>query len=215
MRFRHALFCAALRGILVLVLTLATWTVPALAAATANDDPNRTLAPDVEPIPERAPLAAGAQYRHVAGSAFVPLYADSGVTYGSKGCTYMTAATHLFLNYSLDLRHNSIVTAVRLYFNDTAPTDGTLHLAQYDDGASYTYLASVSTSGSSGLGSATVTGLDLQLDNLNYNYVLYWMPGVGDSTMQLCGFKVSYFEPSIFLDGFESGNFLAWDLDIP
>ena len=41
------------------------------------------------------------------------------------------------------------------------------------------------------------------------------MPGVGDSTMQLCGFRVSYFEPSIFLDGFESGNFLAWDLDIP
>ncbi|MBZ0089721.1 MAG: hypothetical protein K8H90_05005, partial [Thermoanaerobaculia bacterium] len=190
-------------------------TLPATAQATAADDPNETLAPDVEPIPERAPLAAGAQYRHVAGSAFVPLYADSGATYGSKGCTYMTAATHLYSNYSLDLRHESIVTAVRLYFNDTAPTDGTLHLARYDDGGSYTYLASVSTEGSAGWGVVTTSGLQIQLDYVNYNYVLYWMPGVGDSTMQLCGFRVSYFEPSIFLDGFESGNFLAWDLDIP
>ena len=184
-----------LSGVLPCILVLATSTVPAIAQMPADDEPNQTIELDAEPVAEEAPLLAGTQYRHVAGSAFVPLYGDAGVYYGSKGCTYMTGGTHLFSNYSLDLPHNSTVTYLRVYFNDTSPTDGVLHLAQYDDGASYTYLATVSTSGSSGLGSATISGLTIQIDNVNYNYVLYWMPGVGDSTMQLCGFRVNYTEP--------------------
>ena len=173
-----------------------------------------TPAEDAQPLPEEALLHVGTQYRHVAGSAFVPLYSDSGTTYGSKGCTYMTSATHLFMNYSLDLPAGSTITYLRLYFNDTAATDGTLHLARYDDGASYEYLATVETSGSAGLGSSTVSGLNIQLDYVNYNYVLYWMPGVSGNTMQLCGFRVNYFKP-LFVDGFETGNALRWSVVMP
>lgn len=163
-------------------------------------DPNALTVNSEGPAMNQAPeqpnvVAATTDYRHVAGSAFVPLYGDAGVTYGSKGCTYMTSAAHLYMNYSLDLPHNSTVTYIRLYFNDTAATDGTLYLAQYDDGAAYTYLATVETSGSSGLGSATVSGLTITLDYLNYNYVMYWIPGVAGSTMQLCGFRVNYERP--------------------
>ena len=166
----------------------------------APQDPNALTVNSEGPAMNQAPelpdaVAATTDYQHVAGSAFVPLYGDAGVTYGSKGCTYMTGPTHLFMNYSLDLPHNSTVTYIRLYFNDTAATDGTLYLAQYDDGASYTYLASVTTSGSSGLGSATVSGLTITLDYVNYNYVMYWIPGVAGSTMQLCGFRVNYERP--------------------
>ena len=189
MHFRHVLFTHVLFCILV---AFVAWTNPAIAQVPWPDDPNLTLGDVTQPLPEEARVPAATQFRHVAGSAFVPLYADSGVTYGSKGCTYMANATHLFMNYSLDLPNNAIVTYVRLYFNDTAATDGTLHLAQYDDGASYSYLATVTTSGSSGLGYATVTGLNIPLDYVNYNYVMYWMPGVSGNTMQLCGFRVGY-----------------------
>ena len=189
MRLRHVMLTHVLFCILVAVLA---WPDPAVAQVAWEDDSNLTLGEDTEPLPVEAPELATTQYLHVAGSAFVPLYADSGVTYGSKGCTYMANATHLFMNYSLDLPNNAIVTYVRLYFNDTAATDGTLHLAQYDDGASYSYLATVTTSGSSGLGSATLTGLNIPLDYVNYNYVMYWMPGVSGNTMQLCGFRVGY-----------------------
>ena len=189
MRLRHVMFTHVLFCILVAVLA---WPDPAIAQVAWEDDSNLTLGEDTEPLPVEAPEPATTQYLHVAGSAFVPLYADSNVTYGTKGCTYMTSATHLFMNYSLDLPNNAIVTYVRLYFNDTAATDGTLHLAEYDDGASYTYLATVTTSGSSGLGYATASGLSIPLDYLNYNYVMYWMPGVSGSTMQLCGFRVGY-----------------------
>lgn len=140
-------------------------------------------------------VALTTDHLHVAGSAFVPLYGDAGVVYGSRGCTYMTNDTHAFMNYSLDLPNGSIITMIRLYFKDTADTDGTLHLARYDDGATYDYLATVTTSGSSGLGYNTVTGLNIELDNVNYNYVMYWIPGVAGSTMQLCGFRVIYERP--------------------
>jgi len=139
-------------------------------------------------------VAATTDNLHVAGSAFVPLYSDAGVTYGTKGCTYMTGS-HLYMNYSLDLPNHSTVTMIRLYFNDTADTDGTLYLAQYDDGETYEYLATVNTSDSSGLGYSTVSGLNIELDNVNYNYVMYWMPGASGSTMQLCGFRIVYERP--------------------
>jgi hypothetical protein len=189
MRLRHVMLTHVLFCILVAVLA---WSDPAIAQVAWEDDSNLTLGEDAEPLPVEAPEPATTQYLHVAGSAFVPLYADSGVTYGTKGCTYMTSATHLFMNYSLDLPNNAIVTYVRLYFNDTAATDGTLHLAEYDDGAAYTYLATVTTSGSSGLGYSVVSGLSIPLDYVNYNYVMYWMPGVSGNTMQLCGFRVGY-----------------------
>jgi len=212
MRFRHILFTHVLFCILV---AFVAWTNPAIAQVPWADDPNLTLGEDTEPLPMEAPESAATQYLHVAGSAFVPLYADSGVTYGTKGCTYMTSATHLFMNYSLDLPTNSTVTYVRLYFNDTAATDGTLHLAEYDDGATYTYLATVTTSGSSGLGFATVSGLNIPLDYLNSYYVMYWMPGVSGSTMQLCGFRVGYLTPIVFINGFESGDTSRWSATVP
>jgi len=212
MHFRHVLFTHVLFCILV---AFVAWTNPAIAQVPWADDPNLTLGDVTQPLPEEARVPAATQFRHVAGSAFVPLYADSGVTYGGKGCTYMTSATHLFMNYSLNLPTPSTVTYLRLYFNDTAATDGTLHLAEYDDGATYSYLATVTTSGSSGLGSATVSGLNIPLDYLNFSYVMYWMPGVSGSSMQLCGFRVGYLTPIVFADGFESGDASAWSATVP
>ena len=211
MRFRHAMFISVVLCVLAAFLA---WTDAAVAKAPGEDDPNLTPAEDPQPFPEEARLPAVTQYRHVAGSAFVPLYADAGVTYGTKGCTYMTNATHLFMNYSLDLPADSTVTYLRLYFNDTAATDGTLHLARYDDGAAYEYLATVTTWGSGGLGNTSVSGLNIQVDYVNYNYVLLWLPGVSGNTMQLCGFRVNYLKP-LFVDGFETGSTLRWSAVMP
>ena len=149
MSYGHVVFTNVLCFILAAFLA---WTVPAVAQVPWEDEPNLTFGEEPQPPPDEALLHVGTQYRHVAGSAFVPLYSDSGVTYGTKGCTYMTSATHLFMNYSLDLPADSTITYLRLYFNDTAATDGTLHLARYDDGAAYEYLATVTTWGSGGLG---------------------------------------------------------------
>jgi hypothetical protein len=211
MRIRHVMLTSILSSVLTVaaIIGLLACTGSVIAqkgdppadpneapvVAPAEGDPNTPAAQGAQALPEEDQPEAATQYQHVAGSAFVPLYADSGVTYGSKGCTYMTSATHLFMNYSLDLPDDSTVTYLRLYFNDTAATDGTLHLAEYDDGASYTYLATVETSGSAGLGSSTVSGLNIPLDYVNYNYVLYWMPGVSGSTMQLCGYRVGFTPP--------------------
>ncbi len=214
MKTRQVIGLSILSGLLTLLAAFVVLSDSGIAVAqkpvptptplqqVTPQDPNALTVNSEGPALNQAPelpdaWAATTDYQHVAGSAFVPLYSDAGVTYGSKGCTYMSSASHLFMNYSLDLPNHSTVTAVRLYFNDTAPTNGTLHLAQYDDGADYEYLATVTTSGSSGLGNATVSGLTITLDYANYNYVMYWMPGIGGSTMQLCGFRVTYTRPFV------------------
>jgi hypothetical protein len=158
MRRRHVKLAVVPFCILIVVLS---WTPPAVAQVSEEDDANLLPAEESLPFPEDYEVLPATRHQHVAGSAFVPLYGDAGVTYGSKGCTYMTNASHAFMNYSLDLPSGSTVTYLRLYFNDTAATDGTLHLAQYDDGAAYEYLATVQTSGSAGLGSSTVSGLSI------------------------------------------------------
>ncbi len=171
-----------------------------LAAPTAVPDPNldadRSASQNMD-VPEANAAAPQTVYQHVAGSAFIPLYSSTEYTYGTKGCTYFTSGS-TFSNYPLIVPPGSKITYLRLYFNDTSAVDGTMYLAQYDDGAAHTYLATVTTTGTSGLGTNTITGLEIVPDYVNYNYVMYWAPGTTGSTLQLCGYRIGYIVPSIF-----------------
>ncbi len=148
--------------------------------------------------PEQPDAAAvTTNYQHVSGSAFVSLYDTAQTVYSGSGCKYMTGIG-LYANHSIILPYNSTVTQLRLYYKDTSASNGTLWLAQYDDGLSYTYLITLTTSGASGWGTATATA-NIPLDYVNYSYTVLWSPaGVVDGTMQLCGFRVGYIPPSIF-----------------
>ncbi len=158
-------------------------------------DPNNLGQPLITDAPkeENAPEAV-THYTHVSGSVFGTLYSDATYNYGGSGCVYM-AGVNRYLNFPLQMPYKTTVTQMRLYFKDTnASQNGIMWLAQYDDGLNYTYVVTATTAGSAGWGTATVS-LNKTLDYDNYSYAMVWSPIIGDSTMQLCGFRIGYSVP--------------------
>jgi hypothetical protein len=145
-------------------------------------------------------LGAGPTFIHIAGSTFTPLYGDTNPQYVFAGCTYADSAStaHAIYNFPLTLPNGSTITSLRFYYNDTSASDGTLRLREMDDGNNFNEIAVVSSTGSSGLGYNTVTGLTHVVDYVNYSYVLQYYANVIGSTMQLCGVRIGYIPPGIF-----------------
>ncbi len=160
-------------------------------ALTTN--PGEVVQSAVPELPDAA--TATNDYQHVAGSAFTPLWNPAQTYYASNGCVYMTG-TYKYLSYPLILPSGSTMTQLRFYYKDaSASEDGIFNLVRYDDGLSNTYLYTLTTSGSGGLGSYTTLDVSLTPDYMNYSYVLLWRPVVAGSTMQLCGYRAVYTRP--------------------
>jgi hypothetical protein len=190
-----------------------TLAQPAAQSTSALVSPTSTRAPDTlgsnNPDAQTQPLApnapkeveapqAGTNYLHISGSVFVPLYSSTTFAYSGSGCIYFTGGGNNFLQFPLELPYNSTITQLRLYYKDTnAGSNATLYLAQYDDGLGYTYIVTVTSSGSGGWGTNTVS-LSQVPDYVNYSYTLLWVSPVADSSLQLCGFRVAYAPPPIF-----------------
>jgi hypothetical protein len=173
----------------------ATEAAPLQSPEAADPNASFAILPAAPEMPEE--VSATTQYQHVSGSVFVSLYDTAQSVYAGSGCKYVTGS-NLFLNYPLVLPSNATVTQVRLYFKDTNPSiNGTFHFARYDDGLAYQYLTTLTTTGSAGWGTAT-TAVDVPLDYANYSYTMVWISGVGDSTMQFCGYRVGYTTPGVF-----------------
>lgn len=168
--------------------------------AEAVADPDIILLhPEQVSAPEDT-ITASPAYLHISGSAFTPLFSDTGATYDTGGCLHTTGTVgHSVLNYGIVLPYAATITSLRVYYNDTnGSVNGTLRLRRMDDGNGYTEITSVSSSGNSGVGYASVTGLTHTIDYVNYSYVVQWYPGVASSTMQLCGFRIGYTTPTTF-----------------
>lgn len=69
---------------------------------------------------------------------------------------------------------------------------------QQNDGSSWTELAMIDSSGSSGLNYSSVTGLNNSVDYVNYSYVLQYNAHVVSDTMRLCGGRITYTTPGLF-----------------
>jgi hypothetical protein len=145
-------------------------------------------------------LGAGTVYLHIAGSTFTPLYGATNPQYVYGGCTYSASASSAdaYYNFPLMLPPGSTITYLRFYYNDTSASDSSLRIRQMDDGAGFSDIAIVSSSGSAGLGNSTVTGLNHVVDYVNYSYVLQFSANVAGSSMQLCGARIGYIPPGIF-----------------
>ncbi len=153
----------------------------------------------------------------VAGSALRPRASDD--TYSasdSGGCIYMTGGSTLgVLNTPLQLPDGASVIALRMYYNDTSASDSVGWFTIYDLYGGLVKEYSVLSSGNSGVGFAESGPIDHVIDYNLYSYVLNWRPNVAGSSMQLCGFRVFYNPPVLFVDGFETGNTSQWSLTLP
>jgi len=144
--------------------------------------------------PEEMPVALNLR---IAGSTLKPRANDADyATSGSGGCVYVTGGDQYEVwNTPLALPQGAVVSTLRMYYDDTSATDSTAFFTIYDLYGTIISDFSVSTSGSSGNGYRDSDPIDHQIDYGTYSYVLNWRPMVGDSTMQLCGFRIFYDTP--------------------
>ncbi len=143
---------------------------------------------------------ATTHYLHLSGSTFTQMYSDVGTTYYSGGCVYHSSgsASHTFMNTALILPPDATITSLRFYYYDTSAEDSTLRIRQMNDGDEWTDVASVDSTGTAGLSYRSVSGLDYDIDYVNYSYVLQYQGNVIGNTMRFCGARIGYTTPNAY-----------------
>ncbi len=176
-----------------LVTLLVLFTVLFVAGPAAADG-----------VLSRAPGAPAAStttaYWNIAGSTFLPMYEDTDAHFGSGGCTYSLSsyAVDAEWNAPVTLPSGSTITAVRFQYKDLSPAENSyLHLVALDDANGYHFLATLASSGDSGLGFQTATGLSHLVDYSSYRYILFYNAYLVGTDMQLCGVRIEYTMPNI------------------
>jgi hypothetical protein len=167
-----------------------------------NPDPDGDIQSELPASIEDEPDAAQAAtvYLHLSGSSFIQMYSDVDYTYSSGGCVYHSAgsASHTFMNLGLILPSGSRIKSMRFYFNDTSTLNSTLRLRQMDDGDNWSDVATLTSTGTAGLGYVSISNLDYLIDYTNYSYVIQYQGNVIGATMKFCGVRIGYSPPSIF-----------------
>jgi hypothetical protein len=152
------------------------------------------------PLDDRSlfPDAAAAQFYHVTGPALRPTSTALTLFYDGFGCVHATAGASELLQAPLEIPDGSRIVLLRLYFNDTSPTDniGSWISHYNEDGVGYSDLVYVPSTVSSGYGS-NYGNLDHIVDTYSWRYVLNVRLHVASSELQLCGIRVMYHLPSL------------------
>jgi len=102
-----------------------------------------------------------------------------------------------------------------MYYADTSASNSTGWFTVYDLYGEIVEEYSVASVGDTGNSFNDSAPIDHLIDPSLYSYVLNWRPAVAGATMQLCGFRVFYNPPVIFVDGFETGNTSQWSSTLP
>lgn len=139
-------------------------------------------------------------YYSISGDTFKPRHINSGtnlVSGGPTAGTYFsssnTASDHLFA--PIHLPHGATMTGMTFYYHDASSIDLSARLFSHSITGSYTTIATVSSSGSAGNGSAT-TSLNTVINNSNSFYEVYVFPSASWSTanvnLRLIGVVITY-----------------------
>ncbi len=173
-----------------------------------------------EVVPETAPeqiTAITTDWLRVTGSVVRPRSSSiSFVASGGGGCTYHTGGSVFMVwNAPVYLPQGATVNYLRMYYDDTSATDSGAWFTVYDLYGDIVQEWGVSSSGSSGNSYNDSALIDHVVDYSRYSYTVNWRPNVTGSVMQLCGFRIFYFDPNLFSDGLESGDTDAWSSVTP
>lgn len=182
---------------------------PARAASSAGLDPVR---PESE-----APSGLLIESLRIAGSALRPRVSSDGTAVNlDGGCIYNSSGSATgVLNVPLQLPEGANVLTLRMYYFDTSASNSTAWFTVYDLYGSIVEEFSVASAGNAGNSFNDSAPIDHLIDPSLYSYVLNWRPTVAGATMQLCGFRVFYNPPVLFIDGFETGNTSQWSVTVP
>ena len=149
----------------------------------------------------------------ISGSALRPRDDTTEFTVGSQGgCVYVTSGdSYTVWNTPLVLPQDAVIEYLRLYFHDTSATDMESWITVYDLFGQIVAEWRLTSVGTGGDGYTTSDLINHTVNHFSYSYVFNWRPKDLGSDTQLCGLRVWYFDPVVFMDGFESGDTRAWN----
>jgi hypothetical protein len=205
MHSRNIVLTAFLSSLITVLLIVAVFF--GVGTSLANDaiqegDPPVSESDNMDSpdVPEDEEAILGTEYLHVAGYAFKPFPSTTTYAVSDNGCAYTTSGSYLF--YEINLPVGSTITGLTLYYRDThSAEDGSLRLHRYNDGLDeYLYTSSIieTEDGCAALACSKSVDLNIFVQPSNYSFALLWFQDVGGSTMQLCGFNLSYTTPGLF-----------------
>jgi hypothetical protein len=145
-------------------------------------------------------------YLNIVGAVFQGRNDGVGFNTGKPGCVYTTAG-NARLTFKAVLPDGALVKYVRIFYYDTSGSDMTVWLTDYDGAGNNNDLAMVSSSGNGGFGTALSAELNYTVNHAANALALVATPSVLDSTQQLCGVRIAYYDPldidTIFKNGFD------------
>jgi len=182
------------------------------APAPLGVPPNGPPETDVESVDGASLISL-----RVAGSALTPREDDVSYSVsGTGGCTYVTAGDAFTVwNHKVTLPQGATVDTLRMYYYNTSGSSSTAWFTVYDLYGGLVDEWSVSADSSTGNSYNDSAQINHVIDYDVYSYLLNWRPTVTGSTMQLCGFRIFYSDPTIFRDGFEWADTGAWSATQP
>ena len=129
----------------------------------------------------------------VGGEGFVP---SSNVDYENSsgtGGAYIVAGSNALVA-AVHLPHGAVVTAFRVFFNDTSASDMNVWLARLSlTSGSYSIMADVASTGISGYGNVTDTTIsDATIDNTAYGYLIRPYSSSWNPNLKIMGALVTY-----------------------
>lgn len=130
-------------------------------------------------------------YFFAAGSVFRPRDSSTGWDYQGNGCISARGGNDLFTIH-LEIPTGSQIEWLRIFYYDTSSANSQAWVTTYNAQGALTDLTTVTSTGTSGYGTALSPQIFHVVDNLNNAYVLNWTPGTTGSSMRLCGLRVAY-----------------------
>ena len=155
--------------------------------------------PDLFPNGPDAPAESMVtfSYYRLVGTAFNNRTSATTFGYTSNGCVYQTGGADTRFMAPLLIPQDSTIKYLRLYYNDTSTTaDITAWITRYQPGVTFEELMSVTSTGSSGVGTNLSSEITHTVDLVNWAYTIIIGPGLSTSANSFCGVRVAYYSPS-------------------
>jgi len=159
---------------------------------------------------------ATAHFQRSAATAYSPYNSTTTWVYGGGGCIYRTGGSTWF-DLDLQIPNGVDLDFLRIYFNDTDPVnDAVTWIQSYDGAGSSTNLTTASSTGTPGFSTAGSGFFSHFVDTVNESLVVrISFESATTSALEICGVRVRYSIPALFVDGFESGGTAGWDVTVP
>jgi hypothetical protein len=156
--------------------------------------------PDENPTSGVNNPAALFSYYQVSGATLRGRSSTTEYTYDGKGCSHTVSnrSDHNLLNTELNIPDNSVIKYLRVYYNDTNPTNGVegfITKIQLSVVVTDVVATGSTDEFAGGYGFTVSAEITETVNNTIYAYTLIGWPDENNVANQICGMRVAYYAP--------------------